>query len=112
VDQVGPTIVGRRSTPGVDAARDLLGRNDVPHRWVDLDRDPLTRLLHVDSLSADRLPLVLFPDGTQLEGPEEYSELVSGRTEGVSRERYLASARWRAELAARAGLPGDEPTTW
>jgi len=31
--------------------------------------------------------------------------LVSGREEVVPRERYLASARWRAELAARAGLP-------
>jgi thioredoxin reductase (NADPH) len=104
MDRVGPTIVGRRSTPGVDAARDLLGRNGVPHRWVDLDRDPLVPLLETDSLSG-RLPLVLFPDGTQLEGPEEYTELVSGRTEGVSRERYLASAHWRAELAAHAGLP-------
>jgi thioredoxin reductase (NADPH) len=82
-----------------------LRRNEVPHRWVDLDRDPLVPLLETESLSAGRLPLVLFPDGTQLEGPEEYTEPVSGRTEGVSRERYLASARWRAELAARAGLP-------
>jgi thioredoxin reductase (NADPH) len=104
MDRVGPTIVGRRSTPGVDAARDLLGRNEVPHRWVDLDRDPLAPLLDTDSLSG-RLPLVLFPDGTQLERPEEYTELVSGRTEGVSRGRYLASAHWRAELAAHAGLP-------
>ena len=30
---------------------------------------------------------------------------MSGRTEGVPRERYLASAHWRAELAARVGLP-------
>ena len=105
MDRVGPTIVGRRSTPGVGAARALLRRNEVPHRWVDLDRDPLVPLLETESLSAGRLPLVLFPDGTQLEGPEEYTELVSGRTKGVSRERYLASARWRAELAARAGLP-------
>lgn len=105
MDRVGPTIVGRRSTPGVDAALDLLGRNDVPHRWVDLDRGPLAPLLETDTLSAGRLPLVLFSDGTKLEGPQEYTELVSGRTEGVPRERYLASARWRAELAARAGLP-------
>jgi thioredoxin reductase (NADPH) len=105
MDRVGPTIVGRRSTPGADAARELLARNDVPHRWVDLDRDPLAPLLETESLSAGRLPLVLFPDGTQLEGPEDYTELVSGRTQGVARERYLASARWRAELAARAGLP-------
>ena len=105
MDRVGPTIVGRRTTPGVGAARDLLRRNEVPHRWVDLDSDPLVPVLETDSLSAGRLPLVLFPDGTRLEGPEEYTELVSGRTEGVSRERYLESARWRAELAARAGLP-------
>jgi thioredoxin reductase (NADPH) len=105
MDRVGPTIVGRRATPGVDAARDLLRRNDVPHRWVDLDRDPLAPLLEADSLSAARLPLVLFSDGTQLEGPEDYTELLSGRTEGVSRERYLVSAHWRAELAGRAGLP-------
>ena len=104
MDRVGPTIVGRRSTPGADAARDLLTRNDVPHRWVDLDRDPLAPLLETASLSAARLPLVLFPDSTQLEGPEDYTDLVSGRTERVTRERYLASAHWRAELAARAGL--------
>ena len=105
MDRVGPTIVGRRSTPGVGAARDLLRRNEVPHRWLDLDRDPLVPLLETESLSAGRLPLVLFPDGTQLEGPEDYTELVAGRTEGVPREQYLASARWRAELAGRAGLP-------
>jgi thioredoxin reductase (NADPH) len=105
MDRVGPTIVGRRSTPGADAARDLLTRNEVPHRWIDLDRDPLVPLLETESLSAGRSPLVLFPDGTQLEGPEDYAELMSGRTEGVPRERYLASARWRAELAAGAGLP-------
>jgi hypothetical protein len=87
MDRVGPTIVGRRSTPGVGAARALLRRNEVPHRWVDLDRDPLVPLLETESLSAGRLPLVLFPNGTQLEGPEEYTDLVSGRTEGVSRER-------------------------
>lgn len=74
MDRVGPTILGRRSAPGVDAARDLLGRNDVPHRWVDLDRDPLAPLLETGSPGAGRLPLVLFPDGSQLEGPEDYTE--------------------------------------
>jgi hypothetical protein len=41
----------------------------VPHRWVDLDRGPLAPL-ETEPLSAGRLPLVLFPDRTQLEGPE------------------------------------------
>jgi thioredoxin reductase (NADPH) len=103
--RVGPTIVGRRSTPGADAARDLLTRNEVPHRWVDLDRDPLVPFLDTETLSTGRLPLALFPDGTRLEGPKDDTEPVSGQAEGVSRERYLASAHWRAELAASAGLP-------
>jgi hypothetical protein len=58
MDRVGPTIVGRRSTPAADAARELLARNDVPHRGVDLDRDPLAPLLETEFLSAGRLPLV------------------------------------------------------
>lgn len=36
----------------------------MPHRWVDLDRDPLAPLLDTESLSTERLPLALFPDGT------------------------------------------------
>ena len=115
MNRVGSTIVGRRSTPGVDAARDLLGRNHVPYRWVDVDRDPLAALLETDSVSAGRLPLVLFADGSRLEGPGEYSELVSGQMEGGPPERDLVSARWRAELAARAGLPttpSDSSMTW
>jgi hypothetical protein len=63
MDRVGATIVGRRSTPGVGAARELSMRNEVPHRWVDLDRDPLVHLLETESLSAGRLPLVLFSTG-------------------------------------------------
>src|SRR5919109_91916 len=101
MDRVGPTIVGRRSTPGADAARDLLSRNAVPH--------PLAPLLDTASVGTDRLPLVLFPDGTQLEGPaEEYVELVSGRTEPVPRERYLASAHWRRVSRARGSADGAQ----
>src|SRR5215212_798718 len=105
MDRVGPTIVGRRSTPGADAARDLLTRNEVPHRWVDLDRDPLVPLLETESLSAGRLPLVLFPDGTRLEGPEVYTALFAGRRESASRARYMSPPHTRAEISARAGLP-------
>jgi hypothetical protein len=106
--RVGPSIVGRRSTPGADAARDLLTRNEAPHRWVDLDRDPLVPLLDTKALSTGHLPLALFPDGTRLEGPEDYTEPVSGRTEAVSRERYLASAHWRADLAARGSADDSQ----
>jgi thioredoxin reductase (NADPH) len=99
------TLVGRRSTPGIDMARDLLGRNDVPYRWIDLDRDPLAELLDTESVSGRRLPLLLFSDGTELDGMEGYVEPVPGRVDREMADRYLASARWRTEFAARAGLP-------
>jgi thioredoxin reductase (NADPH) len=99
------TLVGRRGTPGVETARDLLARNEVSHRWIDLDSDPLVRLLNVGSLRERRLPLALFPDGTELEGPEEYAEQVPGRLDRAKVGRYRASARWRTRLVAGAGLP-------
>ena len=115
------TVVGRRGTLAVDRAREMLERNDVKHRWVDLDRDPVAPLLDPDSLSGTRLPLILFPDGSRLPGPEDYAEptpgsgdvLVeftersTGSTAGDSPDvqRYLATMRWRASLAEGAGLP-------
>jgi len=113
------TVVGRRGTLEVDRAREMLERNDVAHRWVDLDRDPLASLLDPTSLEWARLPLILFPDGSRLEGPEDYAEPVPSigdlsvefaepATPGATSpppERYLRSARWRAKLAEGAGLP-------
>jgi thioredoxin reductase (NADPH) len=99
------TIVGRRGAAEVDRAREMLDRNDVEHRWVDLDRDPLGPLLDEDRLAGARLPLLLFPDGSRLEGPEDYVEPAPGRADISQRDRYLKSAAWRAELAERSGLP-------
>lgn len=102
----GPvTIVARRGTPGLDTARDLLAQNEVPHRWVDLDRDPLARLIDPRTLRGRRLPLVLFPDGSCLEGLDDYLEPVPGHEVPENADRYLASFQWRAALARHAGLP-------
>ena len=102
----GPvTIVARRGNPGLDTARDLLAQNEVPHRWVDLDRDPLARLLDPRTLRGRRLPVVLFPDGSCLEGLDDYLEPVPGHEVPENADRYLASFQWRAALARRAGLP-------
>jgi thioredoxin reductase (NADPH) len=99
------TIVGRRGDPGVDPALDLLARNDVPHRWVDIDHDELLPFLDRERLAVRRLPLALFPDGTELEGLDEYLEPVPGRLDVTKVEQYFASAHWRAALAERSGLP-------
>ena len=89
------TIVGRRGTPGVDAARDLLERNDIAHRWIDIERDPLASLLDPTALDGRRLPLVIFPDGTELEGIADYLELVPGRV-----DRTRAPGTWPRRAGA------------
>ena len=99
------TIVARRGTLGLDTARDLLTRNEVRHRWVDLDRDPLAGLIDPRTLRGRRLPLVLFPDGSCLEGLDDYLEPLPGSELPENADRYLASAQWRATLAQRVGLP-------
>ena len=113
------TVVGRRGTLEVDRAREMLERNDVPHRWLDLDRDPVAPLLDPASISQAPLPLILFSDGSRLEGPEDYAEPVPGvgdlsvalaqpPSSGATSpppNRYLRSAQWRARLAEGAGLP-------
>ena len=54
------TVIGRRGPAEVDRALELLRRNGVDHRWVDLDRDPLATLLDARELEDVRLPLIVF----------------------------------------------------
>jgi thioredoxin reductase (NADPH) len=125
---IEPTIsvIGSGSDEAARAARALLAGNDVAHRWLDTDGDPIGRLLRERTgLGADR-PLVVFPDGSQLVAPADFLEPSPGRAApedpstgaGRSRsgmrapartppqlvQRYVASANWRTELARRAGL--------
>jgi thioredoxin reductase (NADPH) len=99
------TVVGHRGPTEVDRALEILERNRVPHLWVDLDRDPLASLIDTGELAKVRLPLIVFPDGGRLEGLEDYVEPAPGSADPAQRDRYLASAAWRADLAERAGLP-------
>jgi thioredoxin reductase (NADPH) len=112
----GPTyILGRAATPGAAETRRFLARNGVPFQWVDLDDDPLARLLGGDgALAGHRLPCVLFADGSVLEGPERFmrTRFVRGTADGAVTEvsaadqrAYLETARFTTELAARVGLP-------
>ena len=98
------TVIGHRGTAEADRALEFLSRNDVGHRFLDLDRDPLADLMDAESLARRRLPLILFPGHDPLEGVEGYVEPVPGQVDVALRDRYLESARWRATLAERAGL--------
>jgi thioredoxin reductase (NADPH) len=98
------TFIGERGSLAAQAGRELLSRNDVPHRWVDVAEEPLANFLPDDALPGQRLPLALFGDGSQLQAPERYLEHIPGRVDLALMPHYHASAVWRSELAARAGL--------
>jgi thioredoxin reductase (NADPH) len=99
------TLLARRGQAAAETARDFLQRNDVPLRFIDLDRDPLAGLLSGGEIESVREPLALFADGSRLSAPEGYVEPIPGRLDPARVDDYLASSRWRTELAARAGLP-------
>jgi hypothetical protein len=60
------TLFGRRGQAAAETAREFLERNRVPLRWVDLDLDPLARLLSDREIEAAVQPVALFADGSRL----------------------------------------------
>lgn len=98
------SVVGRRASAAVQAARELLERNRVSHRWIDLDEDPVGRLLRDGPIGERSLPVVFFANGEVLEGPPSYVEPLPGEVRASAAEDYVASASWLTELARGAGL--------
>lgn len=86
--------------------RSFLDGNRVAYTWVDVDSDPLVRLLgSPERLRRLRLPTILCPDGTWVEGPEAYEERFATPPAHIAAdEAYLEAARWRARLAEKLGL--------
>src|SRR5918999_836660 len=80
----GIRVVGNRWSPESHAVKDFLARNRVPYQWQDVEISEEGRQLiaQADGSEVPRLPLVVFPDGTYLEAPEnvEVAEKVGLRT--------------------------------
>jgi thioredoxin reductase (NADPH) len=87
------------------AARELLERNGVSPRWIDLDEDPVGRLLSDGPIAERPLPVALFANGETLDGPPTYVEPYPGQVRASAVADCIASASWLTELARRAGLP-------
>jgi thioredoxin reductase (NADPH) len=99
-------VLGRRTTRAVPELRSFLDRNRVQHTWVDVDSDPLVRLLgSPERLQGLCLPTVLCPDGAWVEGPAAYHERFATPPAHIAEdEAYLEAARWRGRLAEKLGL--------
>src|ERR687887_413619 len=62
-------VVGHRWSAPSFEVRDFLARNAVPYRWLSVDEPEGKRLLKAAGVGAERLPLVVTPDGATLVAP-------------------------------------------
>ncbi|PWU20913.1 MAG: fused response regulator/thioredoxin-disulfide reductase [Verrucomicrobia bacterium] len=66
----GVRVVGNQWAPHSSEVRDFLGRNFVPHKWLNVEVDEEAKqLLQTAGGDASSLPLVVFPDGSFLSNP-------------------------------------------
>jgi len=79
----GVRVIGHRWSPQANAIRDFLGRNFVPHQWLNIETDDTAhQLLAIAGTDTQALPVVVFPDGTSLGNPTvaEIARKLSLRT--------------------------------
>ena len=67
----GLRVIGHRWSLKDHKVRSFLSRNHIPYRWLDMGSgEDARKLMEEHHLDADRLPVVLFADGTALVDPE------------------------------------------
>lgn len=82
-DYEGVRAIGNRWSPASHTVKDFLARNHVPYRWLDIERDEeAQKLLELSNAIGEKLPVVIFPDGSHLSAPTnaEVAEKVGLRT--------------------------------
>jgi thioredoxin reductase (NADPH) len=66
----GIRLVGTLWSPSCHELKDFLGRNAIPYRFFDLERDEeAARLLQAAGIETTHTPALFFPDGSQLVEP-------------------------------------------
>jgi thioredoxin reductase (NADPH) len=66
----GVRVIGHRWSPQSNEIRDFLGRNFVPHQWLNVEVDETAKkLLESTGAGPDCLPVVIFADGSFLKNP-------------------------------------------
>ncbi len=67
----GIRVIGHRFSLESHNIRDFLARNQIPHRWLDIERDAeAQQLLEAARADGGKLPVVVFEDGEHLEVPD------------------------------------------
>jgi len=66
----GVRVIGNRWSPRSNEIRDFLGRNFVPHQWLNIETDETAKqLLKTADAGASSLPVVVLSDGSLLSNP-------------------------------------------
>jgi thioredoxin reductase (NADPH) len=66
----GVRVIGHQWSPQSSELRDFLGRNFVPHQWLNVETDETAKqLLSTTGAAASSLPIIVFPDGSVLANP-------------------------------------------
>jgi len=66
----GVRVIGHQWSPHSSEVRDFLGRNFVPHQWLNVETDETAKqLLTTTGAAVSSLPIVVFPDGSFLGNP-------------------------------------------
>lgn len=69
-DFQGVRVIGNQWSPHSSEVRDFLGRNFLPHQWLNIETDETAKqLLKTTGADASSLPIVVFPDGSFLGNP-------------------------------------------
>ena len=83
----GIRLVGDRWSPQAHTLKDFLARNQIPYRWLDVERDKeALEIIETANLNRDDFPVVIFEDGSQLLKPQslELAEKVGLKTQADS----------------------------
>ena len=125
----GIRVAGARSSPRSFAVKEFLSSNQVPYQWIDVDQDGPTRELIRSLGDPDRLPVLLFPDGSHLAAPtnRELAEkiglqtrarlpfydlaIVGGGPAGLAAAVYGASEGLRTVLVEQSAPGGQAGTS-
>ncbi len=66
----GVRVIGHQWSPHSSELRDFLGRNFVPHQWLNVETDETAKqLLNTTGAEVSSLPIVVLPDGSFLSNP-------------------------------------------
>jgi thioredoxin reductase (NADPH) len=82
----GIQVVGTLWSATCHSVKDFLARNQVPYKWLDIEKDPMAnRMIAEVQKGSLELPVVFFPDGTWMSQPSirDLAEKIGLHTRAV-----------------------------